>query len=149
MNFSAEELKRHVCYLTDNIGVRLAGSAAEHQAAEYIADEFRKYSDNVKIFDYPVIERCVVSEKLEVEINGKWQEFPCSLFGSAPTTGGKCIDAEMVFFDTATGYQREDLSFLSGKAVVHLGCHIESEDAYRRLMESKPAFILFVDTRYT
>ena len=149
MSFSADELKRHVCYLTDDIGVRLAGSEGERLAADYIASEFKKYSDKVTVFEYPVFERCVTDEKLEVEINGSWQEFPCSLFGSAPSTDGKCIEAEIVFFDTATGYQREDLSYLRGKAVVHLGCHIESEDAYRRLMESQPAFILFVDVRYT
>ena len=149
MSFSADELSRHVHYLTDNIGVRLAGSQAERDAADYLAAEFRKYSDNVKIFEYPVMERNVTGEKLEVEIDGKWQEFPCSLFGSAPSTDGKCVEAEMVFFDTATGYKHSDLSFLENKAVIHLGCHIEHEDDYRRLMEAKPAFILFIDTRYT
>ena len=149
MNFSANELSRHVHYLTDNIGIRLAGSKEELLAAEYIASEFGKYSDNVKILEYPVWERCVDAELLEVEINGKWQEFPCSLFGSAPSTDGKTVEAEMVFFDTATGYQNPDLSYLRGKAVVHLGCHIENEDDYRRLMEAAPAFILFIDTRYT
>jgi len=149
MNFCAEELSRHVHYLTDDIGVRLPGSKEELLAAEYIASEFRKYSDNVSIYRYPVMERCVESELLEVEINGCWEEFPCSLFISAPSTGGKTVEAELVFFDTATGYQRPDLSYLRGKAVVHLGCHIENENDYRRLMESQPAFILFIDTRYT
>lgn len=149
MNFSAEELSRHVHYLTDSVGVRLAGSKEERASADYIASEFRKYSDNVKIYEYPVMERRVTSERLEVEINGVWQEFPCSLFGSAPSTDGKCTEGELVFFDTATGYQQEDLSYLGGKAVVHLGCHIEKEDDYRRLMAAKPAFLLFVDTRYT
>ena len=37
MKFSANEISRHVHYLTDNIGVRLAGSAEERLAAEYIA----------------------------------------------------------------------------------------------------------------
>ncbi|MBO7090187.1 MAG: M28 family peptidase, partial [Victivallales bacterium] len=81
-------------------------------------------------------------------IDGAWKEFPCSLFSSAPGTNGKDVEAEIVFFDTATAYKRPDLSYLNGKAVIHLGCHIESEDAYRRLMEAKPAFLLFVDTRY-
>ena len=66
MSFSADELSRHVHYLTDNIGVRLAGSQAERDAADYLAAEFRKYSNNVKIFEYPVMERNVTGEKLEV-----------------------------------------------------------------------------------
>ncbi len=149
MNTTSANLEKHVRMLTDTIGVRLAGSPQEYQAAEYIAREFRKYSPKVTIEKYPVLERCITSEKLEVQLDGQWKEFPCSLFSSAPSTDGKRVEAELVFFDTATGYQRPDLSFLTGKAVVHLGCHIESEDNYRRLMEAKPAFILFVDIRYT
>ena len=149
MNASAANLEKHVRALTDDIGIRLAGSPEEYRAAEYIRDEFLKYSSNVTIEEYPVYERCVESEKLEVCIDGKWQEFPCSLFSSASDTQGKTVTGDLVFFDTATGYQRPDLSFLTGKAVVHLGCHIEDENSYRRLMEAKPAFILFVDTRYT
>ena len=149
MHKTSGNLEKHVRMLTDTIGIRLAGSAQEYQAAEYLAGQFRQYSPRVTIEEFPVRERCVTGEKLEVEINGQWQEFPCSLFSSAPSTDGRRVEAELVFFDTATGYQRPDLSFLTGKAVVHLGCHIESEDNYRRLMEAKPAFILFVDTRYT
>ena len=148
MEIIASNLEKHVKFLTDNIGVRLAGSIAETKAAEYIAKEFSKYSDNVTIEKYPVMERVVTFEKLEVKIGENWLNFPCSLFGSANTTNGEIIEAELEFFDSATGYQREDLSFLTNKAVVHLGCHIESEDNYRRLMAAKPAFILFVDTRY-
>ncbi len=149
MKETSRNLEKHVRSLTDDIGIRLAGSPQEYQAAEYIAGAFRQYSSRVTIEEYPVKERCVTSEKLEIQMNGQWKEFPCSLFSSAPSTDGKRVEAELVFFDTETGYQRPDLSFLTGKALVHLGCHIENEDSYRRLMEAKPAFILFVDTRFT
>ena len=149
METLSRNLEKHVRALTDGIGIRLAGSPKEYEAALSIEKQFRQYSDSVVIEKFPVMERCVDEEKLEVQLNGQWHSFPCSLFSSAPSTDGKCVEADLVFFDTATGYQRPDLSFLTGKAVVHLGCHIESEDNYRRLMEAKPAFILFVDTRYT
>ena len=149
MNQTSANLENNLRMLTDRIGIRLAGSEQELQAAEFIAEKFRQYSSRVTIEKYPVLQRCVSSEQLQVRIDGKWQDFPCSLFSSAPSTGGQRVEADLVFFDTATGYQRPDLSFLTGKAVVHLGCHIESEDNYRRLMEAKPAFILFVDTRFT
>ncbi|MBQ9338695.1 MAG: M28 family peptidase [Lentisphaeria bacterium] len=149
MDETCTNLEKNLRVLTDRIGIRLAGSKQEYQAAEYLAETFRQYSSRVTIEKYPVMERCVTSEQLQVRINGEWQDFPCSLFSSAPSTDGRRIEADLVFFDTATGYQRSDLSFLTGKAVVHLGCHIESEDNYRRLMEAKPAFILFVDTRFT
>jgi hypothetical protein len=58
------------------------------------------------------------------------------------------VEAPLVFFEAVTGYQNPDLSWLRGKAVVHLGCHIESREHYRRLMRAEPAFLLFVDIRY-
>ena len=148
MKETAFNLERHLRYLTESIGVRLAGSAEERRAAEYLKDAFGKYSSAVTIEEFPVNERHVTSEKLEVLVNGEWQPYPCSLFSSSPSTDGEELAAEIIFFDTETGYQQPDLSYLRGKAVVHLGCHISNESDYRRLMEAKPAFILFVDTRY-
>ncbi len=149
MNILAANLEKHLRALTDEIGVRLAGSPQELQAAKYLAGEFAEYSPNVIIEEFPVNERFISLEKLEIRINGEWKEFPCSLFSSAPSTDGKNVAGDLVFFDIATGYKRSDLSFLTGKAVIHLGCHIENEENYRRLVEAKPAFVLFVDTRYT
>ena len=148
MNETARNLERHVRILTE-LGVRLAGSSAEHRAAAYLRDAFLRYVPDVSIEEFPVRERCIASEKLEIRIGDSWQEFPCSSFGLAPSTGGLIREADIVFFDAATGYQRPDLSFLTAKAVVHLGCHIENNENYRRLMAAAPAFILFVDTRYT
>lgn len=148
MKASAERLQKTVCALADGIGVRLAGSPQEYEAARYLARACEKVGCRVSIEEFPVKRRSVYEERLEVNMNGVWQSFPCSLFSSACGTDGQTVTAELVYFDTATGYQRPDLSFLTGKAVVHLGCHIENEDAYRRLMAAKPAFILFVDTRY-
>ena len=75
MQVSAVNLEKHVRALTDDIGIRLAGSPEEYKAAEYIRNEFLKYSPNAVIEEYPVRERCVESEKLEVCIDGKWEEF--------------------------------------------------------------------------
>lgn len=148
METTARQLKRIVEAMCNGFGVRLAGSSAEHAAAEYLAQELRQYAPKVWGEEYPVRERVVRSETLEVFLQGTWRECPTSLMGTSPTTGGQTLEGEVVFFDTATGYQADDLSGLTGKAVVHLGCHIENEDNYRRLMAAKPAFLLFVDTRF-
>jgi len=148
MQASAAILREHVDFLCGNIGVRLAGSAAEYQAAEYTAETAKKYSSDVIIERFPVMERAITSEVLEVEINGKWQRFPASLFGNAVSTGGKTLEAELVWFDSRGGYRRKDLSFLRDKAVVHLGCHILNPAHYQALMDARPAFLLFVDTRF-
>ena len=146
---SAEQLEQHVRKLTVDIGVRLAGSAAEREAANYLAKTGAFLPGvSATIEDFPVWERAVEHESLEVEINGQWQTFACSLFGLSPTTEGRVIEAPLVFFDAQTGYQREDLSGLKGAAAVHLGCHIETAAYYQRLIEAEPAFLLFVDTRH-
>ncbi len=145
---SSAKLLKDLQYLTQTIGVRLAGSDAEKAAAAYVKNECEKCGAVDATEFYPVVERCVTSEKLEVLINGKWESFPASLFGAAPTTDGRTIEAELVMFDVFTGYLRDDLSFLTGKAVVHLGSHIDSPEKYARLMQADPAFILMVDTRF-
>jgi hypothetical protein len=145
---TAQNIERHIRVLTEDIGVRLAGSAQERQAADYVADQFGKTGAQVQIEDVSVQERVVQEECLEVCINGSWQRSSCSLLSNALGTDGRTLEAPPVFFACETDYQRKDLSCLSGKAVVHLGSHIESADQYRRLVQAKPAFVLFVDVRY-
>ncbi|OQA82424.1 MAG: Aminopeptidase YwaD precursor [Lentisphaerae bacterium ADurb.Bin242] len=147
-NASEQELCRHVEMLCNQIGVRLAGSPQEREAAQYIHREGLKYTERCWIEEFPVMERCVESEILEVFQDGVWKKYPCSLFGSSPTTEGKTLEGELVLFDSHTDYQRDDLSGLKGKAVIHLGCHIDSAEKYGKLMKAEPAFLLFVDTRY-
>ena len=148
MLVSPNRLEHTVRTLTEEIGVRLAGSPEEARAAEALASEFRAVTDDVRIERFPVLQRVVRSENYAVRTAGVWRAFRASLFNSAPGTAGETREAELVFFDTATGYRNPNLGHLRGKAVVHLGCHIESGENYRRLMEAQPAFLLFVDTRY-
>ncbi|HEY3269488.1 MAG TPA: M28 family metallopeptidase [Armatimonadota bacterium] len=145
--FSPERLGMHLRALSEGIGVRLAGTEGERRAAEYIAQQFQRSGAGVTVERFPIQARRVTEERLEVEIGGQWRAFPCSLFSSTPGTDGP-REAPLVFFEAPTEYQRPDLSRLTGKAVVHLGCHIESREHYRRLMEAQPAFLLFVDIRY-
>ena len=142
------DIRRHLEVLTRDIGVRLAGSDGERRAAEYIAAEWRGHGLEVSAEAFPVRERAVAAERLEVMVGGSWREFPCSLLSNTPGTGAQDVEAPIALIDARTGYQQEDLSHLRGKAVLHLGSHIESADHYRRLMEARPAFLMFVDVRY-
>lgn len=146
---SVETLRKDVSHLTETIGVRLAGSPAELEAAKYMQKRFLENVPQCTIEEFPIRERAVEREELEVLVGNEWLSFPANLFNSAPGTDGKTVEAEMVIFHSRTDYQREDLSYLTGKAVVHLGVHIKREEDYRRLMEAKPAFLLMVDIRYT
>jgi aminopeptidase YwaD len=148
IEISESQLQKHLQTLAGEIGVRLAGTPGEQAAATYISQEFEAVGALVHTEPFPVNARRVQTETLEIEIGDRWHSFPCSLFSSTPGTHGRPVEAPLVFFEAPTEYQRQDLSHLRGKAVVHLGCHIESREHYRRLMHAEPAFLLFVDVRY-
>ncbi len=145
---SARRLGADLRVLAGDIGVRLAGSEGEQAAARYLTEQLAQTGARVHEERFPMRERRVESEELEVQLGGSWQRFPGSLFSNTPGTGGQWREAPLVFFEAPAEYNRADLSHLKGKAVVHLGCHIESREHYRRLMAAGPAFLLFVDIRY-
>ena len=142
-------LARHLRYLTEIIGVRLAGAAGEQAAGHYLAREFAAAGARVTTEAFAVQCRDVREQQLQVWHDGAWHDYGCSLFANAPGTDGAWVEAPLVFFDAATGYQRPDLAAeLSGRVVLHLGCHIESRENYRRLVGARPAGVLMVDVRY-
>jgi hypothetical protein len=148
VEISTRNLEEHLRALTRRIGVRLAGSAAERRAADYLAERFERAGARVSVEEFPMRERAVTAQELRVKLRGKWVSFPCSLFSSTPGTGGRTLEAPIVFAEAPAGLSDRDLRGFRGRAVVHLGCHIESREAYRRLVRAKPAFLLFVDVRY-
>ncbi len=147
-DISTERIEKHLSTLTQDIGVRLAGSTGERQAADYVAEQFKEAGAAVQVEDVDIRARKVEQEQLRICVAGQWQDVSCSLLSNALGTDGRSVEAPLVFFASETDYQRPDLSFLAGKAVVHLGSHIETADHYRRLLAAKPAFVMFVDVRY-
>jgi aminopeptidase YwaD len=145
---SPARLEADLRVLTQDIGVRLAGSPGEQAAARYAVERLEEAGARVQVERFPMRERRVESEELEVRLGGGWRSFPGSLFSNTPGTEGQWREAPLVFFESPAEYHRASLSHLKDKAVVHLGCHIESREHYRRLMEAGPAFLLFVDVRY-
>jgi aminopeptidase YwaD len=133
--------------LAGDIGDRLAGTDGERVAADHVAEVARRLGTRVWLEEFPVRSRVVTEEQLEVRIGDAWHAFACSLFSSTPGTGGEWRSGAIATI-TPTDYQRDDFSHLRGKAVIHLGCHIESRAAYQRLIAAQPAFLLMVDTRY-
>lgn len=145
---SAARIEADLRYLTETIGVRLAGSDNERRAAEFIADRFAGLDLDCRIESFPVRSRCVKKEELEIRACGKWHRVPASLFGAAPGTGGKALTAELVIFAPAVDFRRPDLGYLRDKAVLLLGTHIEQPQDYARLLAAKPRFLMMTDTRY-
>lgn len=142
-------LELHLQHLVNTIGVRLAGTPGEAAAAQWLRGELAQSGAVVTEETFPVQARVVQTQELQVWFDGAWHDAACSLFANTPGTGGAWIEAPLEFFDGATGCQRRDLAArLRGKIVVHFGCHIESRDNYRRLMQANPRGLLMVDVRF-
>ncbi|HRJ47688.1 MAG TPA: M28 family peptidase [Opitutaceae bacterium] len=142
-------LSRHLRHLTGTIGVRLAGSPGEAAAADYLEREMTAAGAGVTRERFPVNRRDVQEQQLQVWHDGAWHDAGCSLFANTPGTAGGWVEAPLVFFEGATGYQHPDLgAAMRGRIVLHLGCHIESRENYRRLIAAQPAGLLMVDVRY-
>jgi len=145
---SPSRLKRDLQTLAGDIGERLAGSSNEREAADYIAEEFTRAGAGVSTEEFSIRERAVKSELLEIQLGDRWMTFPGSLFSSTPGTGGIPVAAPLVFMESPAEMTRTDLSHLEGKAVLMLGCHIESRQSYQQLIDAGPLFLLVVDIRY-
>ena len=144
---SSERIARDLRVLAHDIGVRLAGSDGERAAANHVLAEARALGVSAWDEPFQVRARVVRAQELAVRVADAWRPFPCSLFSSTPGTGGAWREAPLATL-TPADYEREDLSRVTGKAVIHLGCHIGSREAYRRLLAARPACLLMVDTRY-
>jgi hypothetical protein len=140
-------IARDLDVLVRDIGVRLAGTPGERAAADHVLATARAIDAHAWDEPLPMRARAVSEEQLEIEIDGAWQSFACSLFSSTPGTDGAWRTADLTTL-TPTDYQRDDLGYLRGKAVIHMGCHIASRASFQRLMDAAPAFLLMVDTRY-
>ena len=139
-----ENILKDVAYLTRQIGVRLSGSPQEQAAAKYLQQRFLEYVPECEIETFPTV--CSdVAVTLQLRTGNTWCNLPALRLNLTEVVD--CLEAPIVVWDNHTDYQREDLSCLTGKAVLHWG-NIGPEDHYRRLMAAKPAFLMVVDTRY-
>jgi hypothetical protein len=149
LSIGPSRLEQHLRHLTEKIGVRLAGTAGETAAADYLMAQFAGLGVAVHEEKFPVHARVVREQQLQVFHGGAWHDAGCSLFANTPGTDGEWVEAGLVFFDGPTGYQREDLAgLMRDRIVLHLGCHIESRENYRRLMAARPAGLLMADVRH-
>ena len=143
------KLYETVYHLSHTIGTRMAGTEKEKEAADYMLEEFRRFVPRCFEETFPVLSQKAKVDLCQVLYGGRWHSFPATLYNGAPTTGGELLTADLVWFDSHTDYQRSDLSFLTGKAVLHYGTSAPDEESYERILAAKPAFFLMVDTRYT
>ena len=70
---------------------------------------------------------------LQLRVGDVWLPLPAIRLNQSPVE--EYLEAPLMVWNNHTDYQRQDLSCLTGKAVLHIG-NISSEDRYRRLMEA-------------
>ena len=68
LHASPERLARDLNVLANDIGVRLAGTAAERAAADHIIARAREIGADTREEFFPVQSRVVADEQLEVQI---------------------------------------------------------------------------------
>jgi hypothetical protein len=142
-----KRIRRHLQYLTETIGPRLAGSPSEARAADYIAKAFSRLGAEVHVESFPVCERRVTRQTLQLRLNRIWRTVPCSVMNGSPGTGGQQLEAPMTVIEPPE-LRKPSYEEYAGKAILLLGAHILNPDHYRRLLEAKPAFLMMVDVRY-
>ena len=90
-----DALKRHLQFLTENIGVRLAGMPGEAAAADYLETEFGRLGVAVQRENFPVQARDVSEQELQLFYEGDWHTAGCSLFSNTPVTISRALSAEI------------------------------------------------------
>ncbi len=72
----SSHVEGHLRLLTEDIGVRLAGSASERRAVAYILEQLRLVCPVVQVEEFKVMERAAVEQHLEVCVAGRCRAFP-------------------------------------------------------------------------
>ena len=72
-----------MAHLTRNIGVRLAGSPQEREAAEYLQKRLLEYVPQCEIEEFPTI--CSdVDVTVRLRVGDRWEDMPALRFNLTP-----------------------------------------------------------------
>ena len=142
----AEKLEDHLQQLCTQIGTRLAGTAEEQQAAEYIAGQYRSLGLQAEIQEFPCVTWTCDKAELQVKMGGRWRSLPIQPNTQSPATDGT-LETEIVYLETAqpADFEGKDLK---GKIGLLFGSAYASVERMERLCNSGLAALLYVDDRF-
>lgn len=146
--FAPDALRRDWQALCAEIGERRAGTPAERQAAEYIAQQFRATGLQVKIENYACAS--LRSSKVEVhERKGRgWQSVDAAVLVGAPgTPGGRPVTGKLVWLELPEAGRRLQPGSLRGCIVAVFGPLPTDVRMHRRLVAADPLAVIHVDER--
>lgn len=147
--FAARSLQRDWTVLCEMIGERRAGSAAERQAAEYIAGRFSASGiDEVRIEPLP----CTHVRRARAEVHERtvrgWRAVEAAALVGAPSTpGGGTVEGELVWLELPENGKRIRPGSLRRRIVAVFGPLPTELAVHRRLVAAEPLAVLHVDDR--
>lgn len=142
----ASRMRADLQMLCETIGTRIGGSAAEAQAARYIADQFTACGLTTEIQQFPCLSWHCHEAELLVKTGDSWQPVPMQPVTLTPSTPGQ-IEGEIVYLETA---QPGDLAGvdLQGKIGLIFGTAYDTFERLLWLGKSGLAALLCVDDRF-
>lgn len=141
-------IMRHVEHLAVTIGERLAGSAGEAQAADYIQAEMERIGlQNIRRREFDCSWFEVRRAKMQARFGNMWEPVVMDACAHTPCTNG-VLEAELVYVENASDMILDRLDLKGKVALVH-GSYGPSSHILKRLNEKEVAAVIWVDVRYT
>lgn len=117
---SADQIYQHIAVLASKDNARITGFEGEHEAANYIAEEFRSYGLKVDRQRFPVLSFLDKGVELSV-ITPEQKTLDAKNFSFTPPTSKEGITAELVFANLGMDEDFQDIDVDGKIALVQRG----------------------------
>jgi aminopeptidase YwaD len=136
--------------LVETIGERRAGSAAEHQAAQYIFEQFERAGlQNARLEAFACKSLRSAKASLEVADGGGWTKVPCEILVGSPSTdpAEMPVERELVWIEMPEQAGRLKPGAFKGKALLLFGPLATDTKNHRAIVRSGADLVIWVDDR--
>lgn len=145
---AAHEQLRDWQLLCEELGERRAGSAAERQAAAYIADQWTAAGLSVVVEPFACTHMAESIAEVHAPGAGEWERVEAApLVGTPSTPGGKLITGELAWLEMPEGSHRLRPRSLRGRILALFGPLPTDAGSHRRLVAAEPAAVIHIDER--
>ncbi len=147
ISISGESCMQTVEHL-HRVGIRVAGTSGEKQAADWIEGRFRELGlARVNQQEFPCLSFGHTRVRLEAKIAGRWKTIDAEPAAHSPATPAEGIEGELVFVEQLPSGARARAELLEGKVVLTYCSVLFQLHRLERIMNARPRAILLVDDR--
>lgn len=146
---ASADIKRHWDYLCTEIGERRAGGAGDHQAGDYVLNEFRALGlSNVHAESFVTPSVITADVALSMGTGSKLTPVGATVLSGSPSTRGqRPIETDLVWIEMPEQASRLFNPALRGRIAVLVGPMPTRADLHRKLVKCGPAAVIHVDDR--